>query len=91
MIDPKVVREAAEAFPPGETIVEEMQARGWTQAELAGAMHTTVRDLELLLKGERKLWARDAEHLAHAFGTSTTLWLNLERHYRRWEAVRGSR
>jgi HTH-type transcriptional regulator/antitoxin HigA len=73
---------AAEVFAPGEYIQEELEARGWTEADLAGLMGRSVGDVTELLAGRLRLSVEMAKELAAAFGTSTDVWLGLEEDYR---------
>ena len=67
-----------EVFPPGEFIREELEARGWTQVDLAGIMDRPVPMINQIIMGHRGITARTARELAAAFGTSAELWLNLQ-------------
>jgi HTH-type transcriptional regulator/antitoxin HigA len=71
----------AEVFPPGEFIREELEARGWTQADLARIIDRPIQAVNLILGGKKKITARTATELAAAFGTSPELWLNLQSSY----------
>ncbi len=86
-----MTRTPAETFPPGQFLQEELDARGWTIADLAQRMggdqavdHFAVElmiecqpfDKELLMG--RKM----AEGLARALGTSVEYWENLDRAWR---------
>jgi HTH-type transcriptional regulator/antitoxin HigA len=82
MTDKKV----AEAFPPGEFIKEELEARNWSQIELAeiiGRLPKVVNDLVL---GKRPISPDIAKALGDAFGTSAQYWMNLESSYQLWRA-----
>lgn len=71
----------AEVFPPGDFIREELEARGWTQVELAGIMGRTVTMVNQIIMGHTKITTRTARELGAAFGTSAELWLNLQSSY----------
>lgn len=68
----------AETFPPGEFIKDELEARGWSQVELAEILGRPPRLVSELLSGKRSVTPETAKGLADAFGTSPTLWMNLE-------------
>jgi len=68
----------AEVFPPGEFIQDELDERGWTQADLAQIMGRPVSVVNLIIAGKRGVTAETACELASAFGTSPEFWLNLE-------------
>lgn len=78
----------AEAFPPGEFLKDEIDARNWTQEEFAriiGKAPTVVSDV---ITGKRAISAELALRFAAAFGTSAQFWLNLESAYRVYELSR---
>jgi HTH-type transcriptional regulator/antitoxin HigA len=54
-------RVPAEVFPPGEFIREELDARGWTQGDLAQIMDRPLRLINELVAGKR---AGSLGHLA---------------------------
>jgi len=68
-----------ERIPTAEFIRDELEARGWTQAEFAAVMGRPVGEL---LSGHEPLSPETAIGLGEAFGTSPDLWLNLDRAYR---------
>jgi len=72
---------SVEAFPPAEYIREAMEARDWTQNDLAEVMgrnrHTVLR----LLNGKTAITPETAHALAQAFGTSAEVWMNLQTSY----------
>ena len=72
----------AEAFPPGEFIREELEARGWTQGDLAKIMNRQDSVVSSIINGKRAISSQIASELASAFGTSADLWMNLETSYR---------
>jgi HTH-type transcriptional regulator/antitoxin HigA len=79
-----VERIAAEGFLPGEFISEELDERGWSQADLAEIIGKTPGMVNELIKGKRKVTPDIAEGLAAAFGTSAEYWTNLETAYQYW-------
>ena len=72
---------AAEIFPPGVMIREELDARGWTQLDLAEIMGRPVETVSKIVSGKRTITPETAKGLSDAFGTSAELWLNLESAY----------
>src|SRR5271167_751549 len=78
---PMVERIPAEVFPPGEVIKEELEERGWNQVELADIMGRPPRVVSEIISGKRAITPETAKGLAAAFGTSATLWMNLEGGY----------
>lgn len=84
-------RSPAQCFPPGEFIRDELEARGWSVADLAERTRGGVfpkrapaaADWQAIINGA-PLSEWDAHLLHRAFGTSTEYWLNLDRSYRTW-------
>ncbi len=72
----------AEVFSPGEYIRDELEARGWTQADLAFILGRPLASINKILSGHKAITPQTALGLAEAFGTSAELWLNLEAKYR---------
>ncbi len=68
--------------PPGETIQEELTARGWTQKQLAKKMGRPLQAVNEIIRGRRQINATTALSLEKAFGTSAEFWLGLELRYR---------
>ena len=79
-------RVAAEVFPPGEFIKEELDARGWSQADLAEILDVTDSVVSALINGKKAITPELAKGLGAAFGTSAQLWMNLESSYRLFTA-----
>lgn len=71
----------AEVFHAGEFLKEELEARGWTQAELAEIMGRPTQAVSELVLGKRGVTPETAKGLAAAFGTSAEYWMNLETAY----------
>lgn len=71
-----------QAIPPGAYIQEELEARGWTQTDLAEILGRPVRLVNEIISGKRQITPETAQGLAAAFGTSVELWMNLESTYR---------
>jgi len=72
---------AAEAFPPGEFIRDELEARGWTQEDLARILGRPLGAVNEIIQGKKRIMPETALGLSEAFGTSPDLWLNLETAY----------
>jgi HTH-type transcriptional regulator/antitoxin HigA len=74
---------AAEVFPPGEFIREELEARGWTQGDLAQIMDRPLRLINELIAGKKQITPETARGLSKAFGDGDPLyWMNLDAAYR---------
>jgi HTH-type transcriptional regulator / antitoxin HigA len=73
----------AEVFPPGEFIREELEARRWTQGDLAQIMGRPERLISELITGKKQITPETARGLAQAFGDDDPLyWMNLDSAYR---------
>lgn len=74
-------RVPVEAFPPGEFLKEELEARGWTQTDLAEILGRPVQLVNEIIANKRVITPETAKGLADAFGTSGQYWLNLQSAY----------
>lgn len=72
----------AEVFSPGEYLSDELEARGWSQTDLANILDRPAPHINQIVKGKRTITPEIAKELAVAFGTSPMVWLNLEAAYR---------
>jgi HTH-type transcriptional regulator/antitoxin HigA len=70
-----------EAFAPGEYIAEELEARGWSQLDLADILGRPPQAVNEIIKAKRAITPDTARGLAEAFGTSAQLWMNLQSAY----------
>ncbi|MEE8625611.1 MAG: HigA family addiction module antitoxin [Acidiferrobacterales bacterium] len=75
-------RTPAEVFPPGEFLKEELEARGWSQFDLAEILGRYPRLINEIVVGKRSITPETAHALGEAFGTSSRFWMNLESAYR---------
>lgn len=74
-------RSAAEVFPPGEFLSDELEARGWTQTEFAEIIGRPTRVVNEIIAAKRGITPETARDFAAALGTSAQLWMNLETAY----------
>ena len=74
----------AEAFAPGEFLREELEARGWTQADLAEILGVTPQHINEIIKGKASVTPEMAKALGAAFGVDAQYWMNLESSYQLW-------
>ena len=72
----------AEVFPAGEFIREELEARGWTQRDLARILDRPIQVVNQIVNGKKAITPDTAIGLGQALGTSADLWLNLDVTYR---------
>lgn len=70
------------ASPPGDTILDLLEDRGWTQQELAGRLDYTPKHVSLLISGKVSLTEDAATRLGHVLGGSVSFWLTREAQYR---------
>jgi addiction module HigA family antidote len=68
--------------PPGETILDVLEERGWTQADLAERMGYTRKHINLLIKGAAGITEEAALKLERVLGSNAGFWLNREAQYR---------
>jgi HTH-type transcriptional regulator/antitoxin HigA len=74
----------AKAFPPGDFIKEELEARGWSQQSLAEIMGRQTSVVSSIVNGKRAISLDIANELSSAFGTSADYWMNLEKSYQQF-------
>ncbi len=79
-------RRIAEAFPPGEFIKEELEARGWSQIDLAEILGRHPNVVSEIITGKRAISLDTAKALGQAFGTSAQYWMNLHSIYQLWQS-----
>jgi HTH-type transcriptional regulator / antitoxin HigA len=81
-------RVPAEVFAPGEFIREELEARGWTQGDLAQIMDRPLRLVNELIAGKKQITPETARGLATAFGDNDPLyWMSLDSAFRLSQAA----
>jgi len=76
------IKGPARVSGPGQIIKREIDARGWTQRDLAKIMGRPVQAISEIVGGIKQITPATALELAEAFGTSAELWVNLEANYR---------
>ncbi|HPO13839.1 MAG TPA: HigA family addiction module antitoxin [Candidatus Hydrogenedentes bacterium] len=67
---------------PGRILEKELQARGWTQKELALRVKRPVQAINEIIKGKKSITPETALDLSDTLGISPEFWLNLEMAYR---------
>jgi HTH-type transcriptional regulator/antitoxin HigA len=77
-------RVPAEVFPPGEFIREELEAREWTQTDLAEILGRPLKLVSDIVLGKRTITPETAKGLGDAFGVDPQFFLNLESAYQLW-------
>ena len=79
---------------PGHILRREIEARGWTQKELAAKVGRPYQAISEILHGRKQITAVTALALSRVLGTSAEFWMNLETNYRlelAREQLRGSK
>jgi HTH-type transcriptional regulator/antitoxin HigA len=71
-----------QAIAPGRILRRELEARGWTQKDLAGIMKRPAQAITEIVAGTKAITPETACDLGAALGTSPEFWLNLEAAYR---------
>ena len=71
----------ARGFPPGRRLQDELDARGWTQQDLAKIIDRPPQAISEIVTGKKQITPETALELAEAFGTSAEVWLKLEANY----------
>lgn len=69
------------ALHPGVFIQDEIEARGWSERDLAVKLGRTVSFVERILLGKARITPSSAERFSDVFGVSTNFFLNLQYSY----------
>lgn len=67
---------------PGKILAQELQARNWSQAELAQIIGRPSQMVSEIINARRQITPETALELAEALEVSAETWLNLESNYR---------
>lgn len=67
---------------PGDFIKKEMEARGWTQRDLARVLDRPLPTVNEIIQGKRAVMPEMAIELGMAFGTGAEIWVQREAMYR---------
>jgi HTH-type transcriptional regulator / antitoxin HigA len=67
---------------PGRILMRELEARGWTQKDLAAIIGRPIQTINEIIQAKKQITPETALELAEAFGTSAEFWTNLETKYR---------
>ena len=79
----------AEAFPVGDYLRDELDARGWTVAQFAEILGRPVQVVSEILNGHKDVTAETAAEIAAATDTEAQTWLRLQDTSRLWKLSRG--
>jgi HTH-type transcriptional regulator / antitoxin HigA len=69
------------ASPPGDTILDLIEERGWTQQQLADLLGYSTEQASQLIDGKAPLTEGDALQLQNVLGIPIGFWLNRETSY----------
>lgn len=69
--------------PPGESILDLAEERGWSQSELATRLGYTEKHISQLVNGKVPLTTEVAARLERVLGSSIDFWLALEANYQK--------
>lgn len=72
--------------PPGETLVEMLDERGMTQAELATRTGRPLKTINEIIKGKTAITPETALQLERVLGLSADFWSVREQRYQDWKA-----
>jgi len=68
--------------PPGETIADLIEERGWSQDDLAKRLGYTLKQMSLLIDGKASITEETAIKLENVLGSTAGFWLRREALYR---------
>ena len=69
-------------IPPGETLQEELEARGMTQKDLAARLNRPAQVVNEIISGKKAISRDTAIGLEKVLGIDAQFWTNLEANYR---------
>lgn len=72
----------AKVTAPGRILSRELEARGWTQKDLADIMGRPPQTINEIIRGSKQITPETALELSEALDTSAEFWTNLEAKYR---------
>ena len=72
----------ARPVPPGRILKQELDARDWSQKDLAAILGRPAQMVSEIVSGTKQITPETSLELAQAFGNSPEFWHNLEANYR---------
>jgi HTH-type transcriptional regulator / antitoxin HigA len=72
----------ARVVSPGTILRREIEARDWTQRDLAAIIGRPPQAISEIVRGAKQITPETALEFSEAFGTSPEFWMNLETNYR---------
>ena len=73
---------------PGEILKEELDARGWTQADFAEITGKPLQAINEIIAGKKAITPGTAILFSEALGTSPEFWLNAQKAVDIYEAAK---
>lgn len=73
-------------LPPGESVLDLSEERGWKQAELAQRLGYSEKHISQLINGKVPVTVDAAQRLERVLGSSMDFWLTLEANYQKHRA-----
>jgi HTH-type transcriptional regulator/antitoxin HigA len=77
--------------PPGETLIETLEALGMSQAQLADRTGRSKKMINEIIKGKAPITPKMSIELERVLGVPASFWNNRERHFREYLARRDER
>ena len=68
--------------PPGDTIMDILEEKNWTQSEFARRTGYTIKHVNQLIQGKASITKDTALRLERVLGSSAEFWLSREAKYR---------
>ena len=68
--------------PPGDTILDLLEERDWTQAQLSERLECTTKHISQLINGKAPINEETVLKLERVLGSTAGFWLNREAQYR---------
>jgi addiction module HigA family antidote len=72
----------ARLIPPGQILERELEARGWTQSQLAHIIGRPKQMVNEIIRAKKRITPETALELEAALNISAEFWLNVESKYR---------
>ena len=76
--------ELVEAFPPGDFLAEELEARHWSQSDFAQILGRPAQFVSEIIAGKKEITRESAAQIGAALDTGPEYWLNLQNSYLLW-------
>src|SRR5690348_6332563 len=77
--------EPVEAFPVGDLLQEELESRGWTQADFAEILGRPAQFVSEIISGKKEITRESATQISAALGPSPEFWLRYQDAYYLWK------